>query len=290
MSKNLQKLFVVLALLIASTLSSCKSNFEKLRTSNNIGLKYQEAIKYYENKKYSKALVLFDDLNQRYRGQAEAEDLLFYLAYTNYRLKDYTTARYHFGQFASSYPYSPRAEEARFMAAYCYYEEAPRYSLDQEYTLRALESLQLFLNLYPESTRVEEAEKLIEDLRDRLEYKAFQNAKLYLDMGLMDDYRAAVIAFESALRDYPDSKYSEEMEFLQMKAQYLYGSNSTFRRQEERFNEVLDMYSRFSVNYPESKFLKEATEIKNDAERGIESAKKRIKEMDEALAEAASRN
>lgn len=290
MSRNPQKIFVVAALLIVSTLSGCKTKFEKLRTSNNIGLKYQEAVKYYDNKKFSKALILFDDLNQRYRGQAEAEDLLFYLAYSNYRLRDYSTARYHFGQFASSYPYSNRAEEARFMAAYCYYQEAPRYSLDQDYTLRALESLQLFINLYPESNRVEEAENLIAELRNRLEFKAYQNAKLYLDMGLMDDYRAAVIAFETALRDYPDSQYAEEIEFLQIKAQYLYGINSTFRRQEERLGEVLDLYERFVVNYPQSKFSKDALGFKNDALSGIETAKKKIKQMDDALAQATSNN
>lgn len=290
MSRNPQKIFVVAALLIVSTLSGCKTKFEKLRTSNNIGLKYQEAVKYYDNKKFSKALILFDDLNQRYRGQAEAEDLLFYLAYSNYRLRDYSTARYHFGQFASSYPYSNRAEEARFMAAYCYYQEAPRYSLDQDYTLRALESLQLFINLYPESNRVEEAENLIAELRNRLEFKAYQNAKLYLDMGLMDDYRAAVIAFETALRDYPDSQYAEEIEFLQIKAQYLYGINSTFRRQEERLGEVLDLYERFVVNYPQSKFSKDALGFKNHALSGIETAKKKIKQMDDALAQATSNN
>src|SRR5690606_34098877 len=124
------------------------------------------------------------------------------------------SARYHFQDFVEYYANSPRAEECRFMAAYCFYLEAPRASLDQEYTYRAIESLQLFLNIYPESERAEEASNLIQELRDRLVAKAFANAKLYLDMGLMDDYRAAVIAFDNALRDYPDTKYAEEMEFL----------------------------------------------------------------------------
>lgn len=252
----------------------CKSRFEKLRTSNNIAQKYQEAIKYYNNKKYSKALVLFDDLANNYRGQAEAEDLYYYLAYTNYRMKDYTSARYAFNEFVRLYSFSARTEECRFMAAYCFYLEAPRYSLDQEYTYRAIESLQLFINLYPESERAAESAELIQELRDRLEHKAFANAKLYLDMGLMDDYRAAVIAFDNALRDFPDTKYAEEMEFLSIKAQYLYANNSTTRRQEERFGEAIDLYNRFVASYPESKYLKEATALKENAERGIREAQK----------------
>lgn len=269
--------------------AGCKSKFEQIRTSNNIAHKYQEAIRYYENGKYSRALVLFDDLRQRYRGQAEAEDLYYYIAYTNYRLKDYTSARYHFDDFTSFYGHSPRAEECRFMAAYCYYLEAPRPSLDQEYTHRAIESLQLFINLYPESERSEEAADLIQELRNRLEAKAFANAKLYLDMGLMDDYRAAVIAFDNALRDYPDTKYAEEMEFLSVKAQYLYASNSTLRRQEERFGEMLDMYDSFSRSYPESKFKKEAAELKRDAERGLKEAKKNMELYQAAIAEQEQR-
>lgn len=263
---------------------SCKSKFEKLRTSNNIALKYQEAIKYYENKKYSKALVLFDDLAQRYRGQPEAEDLYYFLAYTNYYLKDYTSARYHFNQFTSLYSTSLRAEECRYMGAYCYYLEAPRSTLDQEYTYRAIEALQLFINFYPDSERAEEASDLIQELRDRLEAKAFANAKLYLDIGLMDDYRAAVIAFDNALRDFPDTKYAEEMEFLSIKAQYLYASNSTVRRQEERYEEALDLYHSFVASYPDSRFLKDAEELRRDSERGIRDASRRMAAYNEVLA------
>lgn len=281
-------------ILLITLLSACKTKFEKLRTSENIALKYQEAIRFYENKKYSKALVLFDDLNQRFRGQAEAEDLMFYTAYTNYRLRDYATARYHFSQFTANYANSPRAEEARFMGAYCYYLEAPKYSLDQEYNYRAIESLQLFINFYPFSDRAEEAADLIQELRDRLEFKVFSNAKLYLDMGLMDDYRAAVIAFENALQDFPDTKYAEEMEFLSIKAQYLYAINSTVRRQEERLGEALDLYERFVAAYPESKFMKEAADLKEDADRKMEDARRSMalqnKRIEEQNARAARMN
>jgi len=270
--------------------AGCKSKFEQIRTSNNIAQKYQEAVRYYQDGKYSKALVLFDDLTQRYRGQAEAEDLYYYIAYTNYRLKDYTAARFHFQDFTSYYANSPRAEECRFMAAYCYYLEAPRPSLDQEYTYRAIDALQLFINLYPDSERAEESAKLIAELRDRLETKAFANAKLYLDMGLMDDYRAAVIAFDNALRDFPDTKYAEEMEFLSIKAQYLYASNSTLRRQEERFGEMLDMYHRFVASHPESKFMKEAEALRRDGERGLREAQKNMELYNAALEEQRLRN
>lgn len=275
----------VAALCFLLFLGGCKSKFEKLRASNNIAEKYQEAIKYYNNKKYSKALILFDELMVKYRGQAEAEDLYYYTAYTNYRLRDYTSARYHFKQFTDTYPNSGRTEECRFMGAYCYYLESPKASLDQEYTHRAIDAMQLFINLYPTSERAIEAGELIQNLRDKLEKKAFENAKYYLDMGLQDDYRAAVIAFDNVLREYPDTKYAEEMEYLSIKAQLLYAENSYLNRQEERFDYAIELFNRFESAYPESKFLKDAVGLKEDAQKGIAQAKKRLDAYNNALAE-----
>ena len=266
--------------------AGCKSRFEKLRASNNIAQKYQEALKYYNNKKYSKALILFDDLGQRYRGQAEAEDLYYYTAYTNYYLRDYTSARFHFKQFTDTYPNSARAEECRYMGAYCYFLESPKVGLDQEYTYRAIEALQLFINLYPDSERAQEAAGLIDELRDKLETKAFNNAKLYLDMGLQDDYRAAVIAFDNVLSQFPDTKYAEEMEFLSIKAQYQYAEQSHPRRREERYGKALDLYASFIAEYPESRFRKDADQLKQNAEKGMEQAQKYAAQIDTATLDA----
>ena len=93
-------------------------------------------------------------------------------------------------------------------------------------------------------------------------------------MGMHFDYPAAVIAFENALRDYPDTRYAEEMEFLAIKAQFLYAQNSSYLKQEERYQEVLSKYVAFAEAYPESKYLKEAEGYSKDSEKGIEQAKK----------------
>ncbi|MGN5956509.1 outer membrane protein assembly factor BamD [Sphingobacterium lactis] len=271
---------LIVGIFLLAGLSSCKSKFEKVRASNNIQMKYQEAVKYYEKGKYSKALTLFEDLVTRYRGTAEAEDLYYYTAYSSYRLKDYISARYHFKQFADKYPNSQRAEECRFMSAYCFYLDSPRSNLDQENTRKAIEQLQLFVNLYPESEKAEEAGTLIQDLREKLEKKAFDNAKLYFNMGLPDDYRAAVIALENVLKVYPDTKHSEEIEYLLVKSQYLFADNSLPRRQEERFNQMLDYYETFSEHYPESKYNNELKGLRSSAERKITTAIK-IVEADE---------
>ena len=273
MFKNKLNQSLSLLLFFMIVFTGCKSKYEKLRASGDTAKKYREAVRLYDKKDYNKALGLFDDLVTKYRGTAEAEDLSYYFAYTNYKLKDYTTARYHFKIFADTYASSPKAEECRFMAAYCFYLESPTYSLDQENTIKAIEALQLFINLYPKSERVAEASKLISNLRDKLETKSYANAKLFLDIG---DYKSAVISFRNSERDFPDTKYAEEMEFLTIKAQVLYAGVSFEIKQEERYNEAIQMYNEFVQNYPSSKYLKEAEGLKKDSEKSIIEVRKLI--------------
>ncbi|MVN91999.1 outer membrane protein assembly factor BamD [Mucilaginibacter aquatilis] len=264
---------IIAGLCIAGTLvvGSCKSSYERLKESNDRAKQYQQAIKYYNKKDYSRALELFELLTPKYRGHGEAEELFFFYAYANYYQKDYTSARYHFKNFADMYPASNRAEECRYMSAYCYYLDSPNPTLDQENTTKAIETLQLFINLYPKSERSVEAGKLIQNLRDKLEAKAWLNAKLYFDMG---DYLSAVMAFNNALRDYPDTKYAEEMEYLTVEAQYLYAKNSAEYRQEERYNQAITYADQFAEKFPESKHNKAVANYRTDSQRGIDNAKR----------------
>lgn len=265
------KHLIILVFVAAIGVAGCKSRFEKLRASNDVKKKYQEGIKLYNSRNYSKALILFEDLSQKYRGREEAEGLNFYYANTLYKLGDYTTARYQFKSFAETYPASKDAEEARYMAAYCYYLESPVFSLDQENTYKAIDALQLFINLYPTSERAAAAAKYIAILRGKLEDKVFENAKMYLTTGPSnaDNYRAAVIALKNAQRDYPDIKYAEEMDFLMIKSQYMYAKNSIPVRQEDRYNEATDLYNEFIEKYPTSKFADDAKRVKSDIDAGI---------------------
>jgi len=273
MFKNKLNISISVLVFFMIAFAGCKSKYEKLRASNDTAKKYREAVRLYEKKDYNKALGLFDDLVTKYRGTAEAEDLSYYFAYTHYKLRDYTTARYHFKTFADTYASSSKAEECRFMAAYCFYLESPTFSLDQENTIKAIEALQLFINLYPKSERVAEASKLISNLRDKLETKSYANARLFLDIG---DFKSAVIAFRNSAREFPDTKYAEEMEFLTIKAQALYAKASFEIKQEERYNEAILLYTEFAQNYPASKYLKEAEEIKKNTEKAIIDVRKLI--------------
>ena len=139
---------------------SC-SNYQKIQKSQDFSYKYEKALEYYEREDYYRAMNLFDQVIPFYRGSAEAEDIAYKYAYGYYNQKQYIMASYYFDRFAKTYPRSERAEECMFMTAYCKYLDSPKFKLDQTSTVEAISALQLFLNAYPASDRVDQCNALI---------------------------------------------------------------------------------------------------------------------------------
>ncbi len=261
---------IFLFLSFALVFSSC-SNYNKLLKSSDYNKKYEAAMKYYDNKEYSKALALLEELVSVYRGTNKAEKIMYYYAYATYSMGDYLLAGYHFENFVKTFPASDKSEECSFMYAYCYYLESPRYSLDQTDTKNAIKELQLFINKYPESTRKEECNNLITKLRQKLERKNYEIAKQYY---FLYDYKAAIVSFENLMKEFPDTKYREELMFLIIKSNYLYASKSIDKKKIERLKSTVEAYNKFISYYPESsKYNKEAEGYYSDAKKQLENTK-----------------
>lgn len=235
--------------------------------STDLDAKQAYAIKLYEKKKYYKALPLFEELITMFRGTKKAEMTYYYYAYTNYYLEDYETAGYDFGNFANSFPASQYAEECAYMHSYCYYLNSPEYSLDQTSTMKALNELQLFVDQYPKSTRIEECNKLIDKLRFKLETKDYEGAKLYFHM---QDYKAAYTTFRNLLKDYPATIYREESMFLAFKSAFLLAENSIESKKGERYSNAMSAYAELMTAYPEGKYRKEAENIAEECKKRLE--------------------
>jgi len=254
MLKQQLRLFAGTSAFLIVALGSCKSGYEKLRTGNNSAKKYSEAVKLYNNKEYAKAYGLLEQLMIRTHCVLPPEDLYYYYAYTNYKLKDYPSARRCFNYILDTYTLSPRSEEHRFMSAYCEYWETPPFPLDQDKTSRAIGSLQHFIDLYPKSEHAADAAKLIQNLREKLVEKLYANAKMYFGT---DDWQAAIISLDNILRDYPDTKYAEELKFIDIKAACECARHSPGGRQADLFYQCIRYARQFIETYPASKYLKE---------------------------------
>lgn len=220
--------------------------------------KYNAAVKYYEKKDYFHAYQLFEELISVYRGTAKAEMSYYYYTYCTYYIDDFTLAAYHFNNFVQSYPNSPHAEEMQYMYAYCFYLDSPVSSLDQTSTLDAIEKFQLFVNKYPKSPKVAEANEKMDGLRKKLEQKAFDNARLYYKM---ENYKAATVAFSNLLRDFPSTIYKEDALYMSLRASYLFAKNSIETKKMERFRQTAEEYLKFVDNFPQSRYLRDAEKI-----------------------------
>lgn len=255
------------AVLLALVISSC-SEYQKVLKSTDLDYKFRKALEYYEKEKYVKAFPLFDELLNLYRGTSKAQDVYFYYANTHYHLKEYILAAYHYKNFYKTFPNHKDADEAAYLVGYCYYLESPVYSLDQSYTYKAINELQLYVNTHPESPRVEECNVLIDELRGKLERKSFEKARQYYHMEL---FQSAVVALNHTLDTYPDTEYREEALYLRLRSSYKLADNSIEEKKAQRFKETLTAYNELVDAYPSSKYLEDAKELYQEAQEKLTS-------------------
>ena len=263
MVKSVYKIIIFFAIAIMAF--AC-SPYEKLLKSNDNEKKFEMAMKYYEKKDYFRSIQLFDELTTVFRGTDKAEKVFYYYAYSYYGQENYLMANYNFKLFATTFPTSDKAEEASYMSAYCYYLDSPEYSLDPTYTYKAINELQLFVNSHPKSERVAECNKLIDNLRGKLELKAYENAKLYFQT---QEFKASIVCFNNLIKDFPDTKYREEAMFLIFKASYNFSIKSIDSKKTERIKSAVSSYKEFSAKYPQSAFIKEANSLYESLEKEI---------------------
>ena len=248
------RFFAISFVLFAVFLSSC-SDYNKVLKSSDYEFKYKKAVEYYEDGEYVKAGALFQDLVNIYRGTTRADKIYYYYAKSMIGQKDYLMAGHYFKSLLKEFPGSEYAQEAQFMVGYCAYLQSPKPRLDQSVTKDAIDALQLYINLYPYNEKVDEANRLIDELTEKLEYKSYLNARLYFDF---DNYKAAVVALNNSLSKYPDSKYREEIMYMLLESKYLLAVNSVYEKKEERLSSALDEYFAFVDEFPESKHRKDA--------------------------------
>ncbi len=240
-------------LLLSVFLVSC-SEFNTVVKSTDYEYKYKKALEYYNDEDYGHAVALFQDLVYVYRGTSKGDELYYYYAKSSFEIEDYLLSANYYKSIIDQYPRSQYAEEAQYMIGVCYYENSPGAKLDQGVSRKAIDALQLYINMYPYGENVDEANILIDELNEKIVYKSYLNARLYYDM---DYYKASVIALENALVDYPDTGYREELKFLLFKSKYLLGIKSVEEKKKDRLNEAYDEYFIFVDEFPESDHMKE---------------------------------
>ncbi|PBQ34283.1 outer membrane protein assembly factor BamD [Sphingobacteriaceae bacterium] len=253
----------ILVLVVTLVLTSCNS-YNKLLKSTDYELKLRKAKEYYDKEYYIRSSQLYEELMPVVKGTDKAEEVYYYYTWSEYNLGDYILSQYHFKNYTRQFPNGKHVEECYYMNAFCYFLNSPNYKLDQSYTKNAIKEFQSFIDFYPESSRMDSCNLLIDQLRSKLEKKEYEITKQYYKLGT---WKAAIVASKNFIKEYPSSNYNEEMYYMIIDSYYTLAINSIYSKKEERLNGAIENYVKFLDLYPKSSYISRSESIYNSSKR-----------------------
>ena len=261
---------IIFAILVTVFAFSCKSQYESLLSSNDVDAKYKAAFEYFNAGKYQKAAALFESMSVLTNGTERDDTVMYYWRLSNYKFDDYYTAETNFSKFLETYPRSPFAEDARFFRINCLFKSTLRYELDPKPTYNAINAINEYMKDYPSNEHSSECTSMLKELKDRLDKKAYEAAKLYYNM---EDYKAARVAFKNIIRDNADNIYREDILYYIAMSSYKFADLSVKSKQRERYLTFIDDYLNFIGELSDSPYRKELDTLYAKAQNAIKLLK-----------------
>lgn len=254
----MKKYLIILVAIFA--LSACNRQQDLAMKSADKDYILKVANEKFEKKKWGDALALYERLSNLVAGTDDAPNVVYNSAYANYYDKNYKLAGHQFKNFSVTFPQDKRAEDAAYMSALCFYNGSMDYNLDQTSTELAINELQNFLNGYPDSERSKNINDLIDELTYKLEFKAYENAKQYFQIA---DYKAANVAFENVLDDFPSTKLRPKIYDYIVRARYELATNSVFDLKKDRLENAISFTKQIEREMPNTDNSKTALDLRN---------------------------
>ena len=172
---------------------------------------YKDAQEALDNKKCYDAELLFRNMLSDFPGSHLSDEAQFGLGKAFQCQKDYVTSIFEYERLLNEYPVSPYAAEARFQIGECYYQDARDIHHDQDETHKAIREFARFIEDYPQSDLVSQAEERIKALRNQLAQKDVMIAYDYI---LWKYYTSAKVYAEGVLKEYPGTESALEARFI----------------------------------------------------------------------------
>ena len=254
-------LFVVLFLFTGCSIfnkDKNEPNSKKLFKKSNVTSedRFEKAKIYLSKNKFEKAKNQFQLIIQNDDGSGLSLESHLYIGESFYGLKNYEEAIYHFNYYSMFSNSIENVEKAQFMKAKCTFKMTLDYNNDQSKSFLAISSIQEFLDNFPYSIYKDEAYIIIQELRERIARKHFENGRLYLKLKKFD---SAMYYFDIVISDYYDTKYSDESKIAYI---FTYIVMKEHDKANEYFNEN-------KLTFKSSDKLKEAEQILNDYKNGL---------------------
>ena len=273
------KKYVISLAILATLLTSCASEFNRVYKTTDNDYKYEFAKECFARGKFTQAITLLQELVTIQKGTDNAQECLYMLAMAEYCDRDYESASETFKKYYQTYPKGIYAEQAAFYIGQSLYQSTPEPRLDQTATVNAISAYQDFLDFFPESQLKSKASSRMFELTDKLVLKEYLSAKLYYNLGDYfgncnyggSNFEACIVTSENALKTYPFTTMREEFAVLIMKSKYELARQSVEEKKIERYRDAEDECYGFINEYPESverktaeRYIKKCKEITKD--------------------------
>jgi outer membrane protein assembly factor BamD len=256
--KSLHRILVASTLVLLLALAiGCSGS--KLRTNMTLEERMDAAMRLYEKKDYFEAKNQFRIVTLSYSGSKLADKAQFYLGECHYGLKEYILAGSEYERLLKVYPNSEWVDDAKFKLGMSYFKLSPKYSLDQDYTHKAIREFQEFLEEYHRSDLVKQVQEKLDECRNKLAQKVYAAAEQYYKLGYYD---AAEVYYNIVLDEHYDSRFSPM-------AQYYLGMCYRHLKKER---EALDAFQRVVDKYPRHDLAGKARQRISELQAAAKSA------------------
>lgn len=233
----------------AIALSGC-GPYQDLLKSNNSMEQYEAALQFYKDKKYDRALSLFNLSMSNLYGTDYEDTIVFTTGKILYAQNDFEMAGETMDQYRNRFPNTGFTQEAEYIYAMSFYMRSNTVEKDQTDTRKAIIAFNEYISRHPESEFVPEIQKLSEELTSKLYEKEYLNAAIYYKISY---YLAAITSLKAVLKENPETPFKEEAMYLICKSWYDYARNSVYTRQLDRYLNMIDAYYNFKTAFPDSK-------------------------------------
>ena len=196
-------LFFSWLLLAGLLLVGCGSS--EVTTTLSAEERFNTAKALFDDESYLEAINEFTVVTLQFQASPFADDAQYYLGECRFMRREYLLAASEYRMLINNMPASPLVPEAQHKLGLCYYNLSPKVSLDQQYTRRAIDELQTFVEYYPGNEHAVDAEQKIQELTTRLALKQYNAAVLYTKL---EDYKSAIIYFDDVIEKYHDTEYA----------------------------------------------------------------------------------
>jgi outer membrane protein assembly factor BamD len=250
---------LVLTVAGAGFLGGCGSSHEAAPPS--VEERFAQAKKMFDKGDYLDAVNEFTVITLQNQGSTFAADAQYYLGECRFMRGEYLLAVFEYSTLKRNMPASTRVPDAQYKTGLSYYYLAPKSSLDQQYTKKAIDELQSFVEYYPANEHAADANAKIRELTNRLAKKEYETARLYTTM---EYYKSAIYYYDDVIEKYHDTDYAP-LAYLG-KVEVLISRN--------KYQEASVEINRFIERFPSSVFRNKADGLKESIDQELAKNKR----------------